>query len=76
MSSYAVAQINRLARQLVSIRAHPHLDVHRVRGRRMEEWIKLVAAAADALLASTGGRYSRLDFARKTITRRAVEGAR
>jgi len=76
MSSYAVAQINRLARHLVSLRPQPDRHIHLVRGRRVEAWIAMVDATANAVEAATGGRYSRLDFARKTITRRAVEDAR
>jgi uncharacterized protein with von Willebrand factor type A (vWA) domain len=72
MSRFAVAQINRLAHHLVWLRPQPHRYIHLVRGRRVEAWIKLVDAAAHAVEAASGGRYSRTDFQRKTITSKAA----
>jgi hypothetical protein len=73
MPRHVVAQINRLARHLVALRPHPNRRIEQARGRRVGQWIKLVDDAARAVKAATGGRYSRADFQRKTVTARAVE---
>jgi hypothetical protein len=70
---YAVTQINRVARHLVSLRPAPHREIHLVRGRRVQAWIALVDDdAARAIEAATGGQYSRSEFQARTITKRAV----
>jgi hypothetical protein len=67
MRSYAVAQINRLARQLVSLRPQPHREIILVRGRRVEQWITLVDTAADALVAATADEGVRTRFYRRAL---------